>query len=100
MPAWEFERAGEVVRLDPTGPLVITAGATDMSLSAAIAGLGVVYIFEDWLQPAMDSGALEPVLKAWWPSFPGPFLYYPSRRYMPAPLRAFVDFIKATSPGE
>ena len=37
--------------------------------------------------------ALEPVLPAWWRPFTGPFLYYPSRRYLPAPLRAFVDFI-------
>ncbi|MET0497173.1 MAG: LysR family transcriptional regulator [Steroidobacteraceae bacterium] len=99
-PAWEFERAGEAIRLDPTGPLVITAGASDMSISAAIAGLGIVYLFEDWLQPAFDSRALEPVLKSWWPSFSGPFLYYPSRRYMPAPLRAFVDFIKTADAGE
>jgi hypothetical protein len=25
----------------------------------------------------------------------GPFLYYPGRRLVPAPLAAFVDFIKA-----
>lgn len=23
----------------------------------------------------------------------GPFLYYPSRRHMPAALRAFIDFV-------
>jgi hypothetical protein len=34
------------------------------------------------------------VLEPWWLHFPGPFLYYPGRRLVPAPLRAFVDFIK------
>ena len=65
------------------------------SSDAAIAGLGVVALFEDWLRPAIDEGTLEPVLEAWWQTFSGPFLYFPSRRLMPAPLRAFVDFIKA-----
>ena len=41
------------------------------------------------------NGALEPVLEPWWQRFPGPFLYYPGRRLVPAPLRAFIDFIKA-----
>jgi DNA-binding transcriptional LysR family regulator len=35
------------------------------------------------------------VLEAWWPAFSGPFLYYPGRRHVPAPLRAFIDFVKA-----
>ena len=43
---------------------------------------------------SIDTGALEPVLESWWESFPGPFLYYPGRRHLPAPLRAFVDFIR------
>jgi DNA-binding transcriptional LysR family regulator len=93
---WDFERDGEAVRIAPDGPLVVTlGGATDLIVDAAIAGTGIIYMFEDWLQPHFDSGALEPVLELWWESFSGPFLYYPGRRLVPAPLRAFIDFIKA-----
>jgi DNA-binding transcriptional LysR family regulator len=96
MVLWEFERDGEVVRVDPGGPLVVRLGAAmDLAVSAAVAGLGIVTLFEEWLRPHLDSGALVPVLKPWWTSFSGPFLYYPGRRHLPAPLRAFVDFIKA-----
>jgi DNA-binding transcriptional LysR family regulator len=91
-PPWEFERNGEIVRISPSGPLVTTA--VELRLGAAIAGLGVISSFEEFLAPAMRSGQLEPVLEDWWQSFSGPFLYYPSRRHMPAPLRAFVDFLK------
>src|SRR5580704_6118501 len=95
MPVWEFERDGEVVRVDPSGPLVVRiGGAADLAVDAAIAGLGIVSLFEEWLRPHLDSGALEPVLVPWWQSFSGPFLYYPGHRHLPAPLRAFVDFIR------
>ena len=98
MALWEFERNGEVVQVDPTGPLLVSAGAaTDLAVDAAIAGTGIVALFEDWLRPHFDSGALEPVLVPWWQRFSGPFLYYPGRRLLPAPLRAFVDFIKAAA---
>jgi DNA-binding transcriptional LysR family regulator len=89
---WEFERNGEVVRINPHGPLVATA--TDLEISAAVAGLGVIKCFEGYLAPALASGALVPVLEDWWQSFSGPFLYYAGRRHIPAPLRAFIDFIK------
>jgi DNA-binding transcriptional LysR family regulator len=92
---WEFEREGEVVRVDPAGPLIVQAGgATELAVDIAIAGTGIIYLFEDWLRPHLERGTLEPVLKPWWPRFSGPFLYYPGRRLVPAPLRAFVDFIK------
>ena len=94
-PIWEFERSGEVVRVDPAGPLLVRVGAAaDLSVDAAIAGLGVVHLFEDWLRPAFDAGLLVAVLEPWSERFSGPFLYYPGRRHLPAPLRAFVDFIK------
>lgn len=90
--AWEFERGGEVVRITPDGRFVGTN--IDTELAAAEAGLGIIASFEGFLAPAFADGRLEPVLPDWWQPFSGPFLYYPSRRLMPAPLRAFVDFIR------
>ena len=96
MPPWEFERDGEVVLVEPSGPLIVRiGGATDLAVDMAVGGGGIVCLFEEWLRPHLDSGALEPVLKSWWQPFSGPFLYYPGRRLVPAPLRAFIDFIKA-----
>lgn len=95
MPPWEFARDGEVVRLEPNGPLIVgIGGAADLAVEAARAGSGIVYLFEEWLRPLLDRGELEPVLQPWWPSFTGPFLYYPGHRHVPAPLRAFIDFTR------
>jgi DNA-binding transcriptional LysR family regulator len=99
-PTWEFERGSEIVRVEPTGPLVVRPGtASDLSISTAIAARGIVHLWEDMLRPHLDSGALEPVLESWWQSFSGPFLYYPGRRHVPTPLRAFIDFIRPAAPG-
>ncbi|PTQ61104.1 LysR family transcriptional regulator [Sphingomonas aurantiaca] len=93
---WEFERKGEIVRVEPQGPLIASvAGAADLLVDVAIGSGGIVSLFEDWLRPAMESGALEPVLPDWWQAFSGPFLYYSGRRLVPPPLRAFVDFIRS-----
>lgn len=97
MPPWEFERGGKIVRLAPNGPLL--ASAAEFEISAACAGLGVIYTFEEFLAPALRARRLVPILEEWWQSFSGPFLYYASRRLMPPPLRAFVDFIKPRPAG-
>ena len=95
IPVWEFERDGEVLRLEPSGPLLVRLGAAvELAVDAAVRGLGILHLFEDWLRPHLESGALEPVLEDWWQSFSGPFLYYPGRRLVPAPLRAFLNFIR------
>lgn len=93
MPPWEFERGGKVLRIAPRGPLV--ASAAEFEIEAACAGLGVIYTFEEFLAPALRARRLVPILEEWWQGFSGPYLYYAGRRLMPAPLRAFVDFIKA-----
>jgi DNA-binding transcriptional LysR family regulator len=99
MAQYSFERDGETVHVDPGGPLQVQiGGAVDLAVEAAVAGLGIVYLFEDWLRPYFERGELEPVLEPWWPQFSGPYLYYPGRRLVPAPLRAFLDFIRAEAP--
>lgn len=93
---WEYERAGEIVRVRTQGQLTVAiGGATDLAVEMAIAGAGVIQLFEGWLRPHLDSGALEPVLEDWWQPFSGPFLYYSGRRLVPPPLRAFLDYVRA-----
>lgn len=64
-PEWEFEREGEIIRIQVNGPLVLSIGSA-MDLATAIAGGGIVYLFEEWLRPAIDSGELEAILTPWW----------------------------------
>lgn len=93
---WEFEKDGETLRIDPAGPLLVQPGsACDLLVEAAVAGLGIIHLFEDWLAPHLRSGALETVLDDWAAPFCGPMLYYSGRRQLPPPLRAFVDFTRS-----
>ena len=90
---FEFARDGEIVRVDPAAVLVATT--IELEIAAAEAGLGIIGTFDEFLAPSFEAGRLVPVLEPWWQSFSGPRLYYAGNRLMPAPLRAFVDFVKA-----
>ncbi|NNM72695.1 LysR substrate-binding domain-containing protein [Enterovirga aerilata] len=93
---WELERDDEVIRIEPQGPLTVSiSGAMDLAIDMAVAGMGIIGLFEDWLRPHLDANRLSPVLSAWWSDFPGPFLYYSNRRLVPPPLKAFLGFIKS-----
>ena len=90
--AWEFEKDGRDIRIQPQGQLI--SSDPDIELRAAIDGAGCLMTFEGFARPAVEAGQLVELLAEWCPPFPGPYLYYPSRRLVPAPLRAFIDFIK------
>lgn len=93
IPAWEFSRGGRSLKVSPQGPLI--TNRVELQLAAAQAGLGLIHGFEGFIAPVVAAGKLELVLEDWSDRFPGPYLYYASRRNMPAPLRAFVDFLKS-----
>ena len=92
---WEFEKNGQSLRIEPRARLIVTTSASNTAIEMALAGMGFVRAFEDWLRPMIADGRLLPVLRDWWPAFEGPWLYYAGRRQVPTPLRAFVDFVKA-----
>ena len=89
---WEFEKDGERVKIDPDAVLVTTS--PEIAIRAAEDRVGWYATFEDFVRPAIEAGRLVEALAPWCPSFPGPSLYYPSRRHVPAPLRAFIDFVR------
>ena len=96
-PEWEFERDGEILKLDPPAVLVTTNMA--LQRRAAIDGAGISSAFADYVAEDIAAGRLVPILEEWFPSFPGPFLYYPGNRTVTPALRAFIDFVKARRQG-
>jgi DNA-binding transcriptional LysR family regulator len=89
---WAFGRSQ---RISVTGRLMVND--PQISVRAAIDGLGIAYTIEPLAQPFLRSGQLVRVLEDWSPSFEGMFLYYPGHRQVPAALRALVDMIRVSS---
>ena len=81
------------MQVAPEGPLI--ANSVELEIAAAVDGLGIICTFEDFLAGRTRRGrAASPCSTTGCSPSPGPFLYYQSRRHMPGPLRAFVDFLK------
>jgi DNA-binding transcriptional LysR family regulator len=91
IPDWEFEKAGRVVKVSPPGKLIVNYPG--LARRAALDGVGFWPTFEGWVRDEVKSGTLIRVLDDWCEPFPGPFLYYPSRRQLPSALAAFVAFV-------
>jgi DNA-binding transcriptional LysR family regulator len=95
---WEFARDGQEIEVAVEGPL--TLDDPDLMIAAALDGLGLAYAMEGRVTEHLSSGRLVRVLTDWCPPFPGFFLYYPSRRQMPAALRALIDFLRVAEPDD
>ena len=91
---WSFERDGEIYHTEPMGSLAVNANSVDLAVAAALDGVGIVHLFEDWLEPYLKDGRLRPILKPWWQTFTGPYLYHYCRDYVPAPLAVFVKYLR------
>src|SRR5262249_14263142 len=93
--AWEFERDGVELSVEVDGQL--TLSEQDLAVQAALDGAGIAFAFEAQVEDLIAQGRLVRVLDDWCPYYPGFYLYYPSRRQLPATLRAFVDFARSTA---
>ena len=89
--AWDFEKAGRGVTIMPEGRLVLNDPRH--LVRAAIFGLGLARVLDDYARKPLAAGELVEVLGDWCPRIPSWFLYYPSRRQLPPAMRAFLDFI-------
>jgi len=89
---WEYSHKGRDVEIEVNGPLLTNDG--DTLLAAVRAGAGIACAFEAQVQDDIVAGRLVPLLKSWWPTFPGFYLYHPSRTHVPRKLRVFIDFMQ------
>ncbi|MCK1623557.1 LysR family transcriptional regulator [Bradyrhizobium sp. 147] len=88
---WEFEKAGQIVKVDPPAKLISTN--MNLAMRAVLDGAGIWATLDGYVHDAVKSGALVSLMEDWCEPFPGPLLYYPSRRQVPPALRAFIDFV-------
>jgi DNA-binding transcriptional LysR family regulator len=89
---WEYSHKGRDFEIEVPGPVVTNDG--EIVLSAVRAGVGVACAFEVQVQEDILAGRLIPLLKPWWPTFPGFYLYHSSRMHVPRKLRVFIDFMR------
>jgi len=89
---WEFEKGRKALAISPQGP--ISFDDPDLVIQAVLNGVGIGTAMEDTLAELIAKGRLVQVLRDWCPSFPGYFLYYPSRRNQPAALAALIAALR------
>ena len=89
---WEFQVDRKTVEYEVAGNLTI--GDTLFGIDAALEGVGLAYTFAELVQPHLRSKRLKRVLTSFSPTFPGFYLYYPSRLNQPAKLKALVEFTR------
>ena len=89
---WEFQDAGRKIEA-PMGVAVVSDNL-DLLLRAALDGVAISYTLEPHAAPHIAAGRLQVVLEPYSLTYDGWFLYYPSRRNMPGPLRAFLEFLR------
>ncbi|HWF01178.1 MAG TPA: LysR family transcriptional regulator [Caulobacteraceae bacterium] len=91
--AWEFERDGRALNVRVEGQLIVND--ITLAVKAAIDGLGLADLPQDYVQADIDAGRLVRVLEPWCPPFPGYHLYYPSRRQPSAAFRLLIEALRS-----
>ncbi|HDE1978119.1 TPA: LysR family transcriptional regulator [Klebsiella quasipneumoniae] len=91
---WEFiSPDGEPGEVAVKGDLVVDSDTA--MIQAAESGLGISFVYQSLVSAQLNAGSLIRLL----PSYRYPAdhfcVYYPSRKHIPAPLRAFITWVMA-----
>jgi DNA-binding transcriptional LysR family regulator len=87
---WEFQVDERIVEFEVKGNLTISD--TVFSIDAAVEGVGLAYTFEQLARPHIQAKRLKRVLTPFSPTFPGFYLYYPTRRNQSTKLKALIAY--------
>jgi DNA-binding transcriptional LysR family regulator len=90
--AWDFEEKGRPFEVRVEGPLVFNNA--ELTREAALAGQGIAYVYADEVAADVRAGRLKRILERWCPTFPGYYLYHPSRRQTPPALAALIGALR------
>jgi DNA-binding transcriptional LysR family regulator len=89
---WSFGRNGEDIDVEVRGPVALHDH--ELMIETALAGVALAYVWEDRARPYVESGRLVGCLEDWLVPEDWLYLYYPTRRYISAGLRAVIDMLK------
>ena len=89
---WPFKgEDGETVTVPVSGPIEVNSPLA--ARAAALAGLGFAILPDFIAAPEIEAGRLTTLFDDRMPTDAGIFAVYPHRRYLPAKVRVFVDFL-------
>lgn len=88
---WEFSKGAERERFPVSGRFRATSSW--VVRDAIRTGCGLSLLPRIYVKDDLEEGALETVLDDWIPLQYTVYAIYPSRRYVPAKVRAFLDFL-------
>ncbi|MBM6596645.1 LysR substrate-binding domain-containing protein [Microvirga pudoricolor] len=90
---WYFEKEGRSMEFQPTG--LFSSDDHDLLVQAALSGMGLAYVWEDRAEAHIRDGRLIRCLDEWSPPEDWLYLYYPTRKYISAGLRAVIETMRA-----
>ncbi|MFM0502754.1 LysR substrate-binding domain-containing protein [Paraburkholderia caffeinilytica] len=90
--AWELKKGKKEVQVRVDGQF--TFNGTYQMLNAAIDDAGLAFVPEDLAAPHIAAGRLKYVLEDWFPTFPGPHIFYATRREFSRALAVVVDALR------
>lgn len=90
---WEFHRGRKVIQVATEGQLTVSDVGT--LHRSCLAGIGIAQVMEFGVENFLQNGELVDLFPDW-PDERFPlYALYPSRKYLPAKTRAFLEFVRS-----